>query len=218
MSGEAMAAEVAEMEMLMKLKDLYGWADDDPKYKKRKDSIFRKYTVKSTGKMKEETAVEDKAPKISSWETVATTKSKDFDQAFNQLSKHIEGEWKSDKFSRGGFVTFDKKSQQPWRRRMTTDGKKFARLIKTDKGVVIQRAILKQDIMGDQDDDEDQEEPVTAADLSLFEGFQGDGEEMDSDVEQAESSSAPPASKRGKKKAEASPAKPSPKKQRRKRA
>ena len=82
---------------------------------------------------------------------------------FNKLHKYIEGEWKADKWSRGGFVTFDKQLKQPWRRRMTTDGKKYARLIHTSKGMVIQRAILGEGIECDdegEDSDEKDEEEV----------------------------------------------------------
>lgn len=84
----------------------------------------------------------------------STIKAKDWDEGFNKLHKYIEGEWKADKWSRGGFVTFEGELKQPWRRRMTTDEKKYARLINTSKGMVIQRAILGEDIDIDDLDEE----------------------------------------------------------------
>lgn len=156
-----LAKEVEEMEMLMRLKDLYGWEDDDKQYKKRKDAIFKAFSQPEPVVKKEKHEAQS-APKILSWETVTTIKAKDWDEGFNKLHKHIEGEWKADKWSRGGFVTFEGELKLPWRRRMTTDGKKFARLIHTKKGMVIQRATIGEDLdfddMDEEMDEKDEEE------------------------------------------------------------
>ena len=61
--------------------------------------------------------------------------------------KHIAGgEWKADRWSRGGVVTYKGEKQCPWKRRMTKDGKHFARIIETRKGFVIQKGIVAQEI------------------------------------------------------------------------
>ena len=59
------------------------------------------------------------------------------------LGKHIaEGEWKADKWSRGGVVTYLGDKQCPWKRRMTKDGAHFARIIHTKQGFVIQKGVV----------------------------------------------------------------------------
>ena len=52
------------------------------------------------------------------------------------------GEWKADKWSRGGVVTYQGEKQCPWKRRMTKDGAHFARIIHTTKGFVIQKGVV----------------------------------------------------------------------------
>ena len=66
--------------------------------------------------------------------------------------KHIAGgEWKADRWSRGGVVTYQGEKQCPWKRRMTKDGAHFARIIHTTKGFVIQKGMVA---LSDENDEE----------------------------------------------------------------
>ena len=82
------------------------------------------------------------APKFANWVTVKTVNAKDFDMAYTFLEKHVaKGTWKSDIYTRGGEVHY-KKEKCTWRRRMTKDGKNFARVIEYKGGYVLQKGVL----------------------------------------------------------------------------
>ena len=74
---------------------------------------------------------------------MTTIKEKEIESVYKKLAKHIaEGEWKADRWSRGGVVTYKGEKQCPWKRRMTKDGAHFARIIHTKKGFVIQKGVV----------------------------------------------------------------------------
>ena len=150
--------ELKELRDLMECKKIYGWDDDNPDFIKRRTLIQKKYlkeAKKSTKMTVDDEKVPDEksdGPKFSEWATVATIKAKDFETAFMNLGKHIaEGEWKADKWSRGGVVTYNGERQCQWKRRMTKDGVHFARIIHTSKGFVIQKGKVA---LGDEKDEE----------------------------------------------------------------
>ena len=141
--------ELAELRALMEIKKMYGWTDDNPDFIKRRTLIQKKYLKEA--KKSTKTTVDDKkvsdekseGPKFSEWSTVATVKAKDFDAAYETLAKHIAGgDWKADRWSRGGVVTYQGEKQCPWKRRMTKDGAHFARIIHTKKSFVIQKGVV----------------------------------------------------------------------------
>ena len=141
--------ELKELRDLMECKKIYGWDDDNPEFIKRRTLIQKKYlkeAKKSTKMTVDDEKVTDEksdGPKFSEWATVTTIKEKDIESVYMKLGKHIaEGKWKADRWSRGGVVTYKGEKQCPWKRRMTKDGKHFARIIETRKGFVIQKGIV----------------------------------------------------------------------------
>ena len=124
------------------------------------------------------------APKFANWVTVKTVNAKDFDSAYTQLDKHVaKGIWKSDIYTRGGEVHY-KKEKCTWRRRMTRDGKNFARVIEYKGSYVLQKGVLA---LGEEEEEEEEEEEVAAVD---------DDDEMASDSA-PEPAKAPKGKKRG---------------------
>jgi hypothetical protein len=172
--GDNMDLELEEMKKLLELKEAYGWSDTEPLFKKRVKIIQNKYLALTLGQQVKTEHGDIKAPRFDRWETVSTTKAKSFDDAYVTLVKVAKGDWKPDKFSRGGVITMNKEAKCDWRRRVTTDGKNFARVVHTSKGYVIQRGILAQGTEGDEEDDQqaaedDHQDGNSASDDDNFE-------------------------------------------------
>jgi hypothetical protein len=172
--------ELQELEALDKKKAYYGWDNKNPEYLKRRDLIMKKYLNEAKALAKTKIGDDNKceaksggkapSPKFADWLTVKTINAKDFDSAYTQLDKHVaKGIWKSDIYTRGGEVTY-KKEKCTWRRRMTKDGKNFARVIEYKGGYVLQKGVLA---LGEEEEEEEEEEEAAAAD---------DGDEMESEA------------------------------------
>jgi hypothetical protein len=153
MQDETISEELNELRHLAEVKELYGWEDDNKKYKKRLKAIEMKYMPKISTETK--TGKLSVAPSFTGWETIDKIKTDSFDKAYEKLEKINPGPWKSDKYSRGGLVTFNKSKNCPWRRRMKEDGSMFARIVQEGHYMHIQEGII---VHGEElDDDADQE-------------------------------------------------------------
>ena len=62
--------------------------------------------------------------------------------AEKMMLKHLPGDWKPDKWSRGGKVAYKGQPQCDWRRRMTKDGKQIVRLIQYKNIWILQKAVM----------------------------------------------------------------------------
>ena len=149
MADTAAMTELEELKELMQIKALYGWDDEDPTFLAKRNIIKKKYLSQAKSDLKKLTvgdkggpSVKNEGPKFSEWEHVVTFKAKSFDSAYGKLEEVAAGTWKADKWSRGGVVTYDSQKNCNWKRRMTTDGKHFARIIEVNDKYVIQRGIL----------------------------------------------------------------------------
>ena len=78
------------------------------------------------------------------------------------VSHTHSGPWKSDKYSRGGRVTFNGTKNCPWRRRMKVDGSKFARIVQEGQHMHIQEGML---VAGDSDDADDADQEANDGDI-----------------------------------------------------
>ena len=95
----------------------------------------------------------------------------DFEAAYKKLGEVEKTAWVPDKWARGSVMSFNKEKDCAWRRRMSKDGKHFARVVHYSEGFAIQKGILANAIdlsdSGDSGDDDgapkEQEEPEVAA-------------------------------------------------------
>ena len=135
-----------------------GWDDDNHRFKHEKDRLYKNYN-KAAGKLKKATAQQEDAdqnkPTIKSWEYVAELTTKDFDQAKKLMIPFVpRGEWVSDKFCRGGKVTYEGTPQCKWHRLQTKDYKHVVRLIHYKNKMILQKAVL----LGAEEEQQQQEE------------------------------------------------------------
>ena len=99
-------------------------------------------------------------------------KAADFEAAYKKLGEVEKTDWVPDKWARGSNMSFHKEKDCAWRRRMSKDGKHFARVVHFSEGFALQKGFLANilDLVDSDDSDDDggapkeQEEPeVTAA-------------------------------------------------------
>ena len=111
------------------------------------------------------------APRFKKWETVKVVKAADFEAAYKKLGEVEKTEWVPDNWARGSNMSFNKEKDCAWRRRMSKDGKHFARVVHFSEGFALQRGILANPIdLSDNSDSDDEggatktpEEPAVAA-------------------------------------------------------
>ena len=97
-------------------------------------------------------------------------KAADFEAAYKKLGEVEKTDWVPDKWARGSNMSFHKEKDCAWRRRMSKDGKHFARVVHYSEGFALQRGILANpiDLSDDSDSDDGggapqaQEEPAAA--------------------------------------------------------
>ena len=95
----------------------------------------------------------------------------DFGASYEKLNLVEKTTWVPDKWTRGSIMNFKGEKDCAWRRRMSKDGKHFARVVHYSEGFALQKGILANvlDLSEDSDSDDEgaaakeQEEPEVAA-------------------------------------------------------
>ena len=151
------AQELKAVKEVKELAEEYGWNEDHHDFKDMLKQVRKKFK-KEAGKMNKSTAQEaadEKKPTIKSWEHVKELTTKDFDQAKALMIPFIpKGEWVSDRFCRGGKVTYNGTPKCKWHRLQTKDGKHVVRLIHYKNKMILQKAVL----LGAEEEQEKEEE------------------------------------------------------------
>lgn len=157
----SLADELQQFQLLLQLKELHGWEDDDKIWvAKLKAHNMEFHPTKSS---KPKVKGERKARKVmEDWKTVKIVKVKDFEAAYQKLGCIAEGEWVPDD-PRGTILrSFLGEKKCPWRRRIcTVDGEDYyARVVQHSTGYHIQTSKP----VGEYDDEDDDEEEGAGVD------------------------------------------------------
>jgi hypothetical protein len=151
----SLADELQQFQLLLKLKELHGWDDDDKVWVAKLKAHNLEFHPTKSSKVK--VKGEPKARKVmEDWKTVKVVKVKDFSAAYQKLGCIAEGEWVPDD-PRGTILRqFLQERNCPWRRRIChVDGEAFyARVVQHSTGYHIQTSKP----VGEYDDDEDEDE------------------------------------------------------------
>ena len=168
-----MPTELEELEDLYKAKEYYKWEDDDKIFLKRLKDIQTRYmALAAPKKVKKDEKEGAPPPRFKKWETVKVVQAADFGASYQKLNLVEKTEWVPDKWARGSIMNFEGEKDCAWRRRMSKDGKHFARVVHFSEGFALQKGFLANilDLVDSDDSDDDggapkeQEEPeVTAA-------------------------------------------------------
>jgi hypothetical protein len=172
----SLADELQQFQLLLKLKELHGWDDDDKVWVAKLKAHNLEFHPTKSSKVK--VKGEPKARKVmEDWKTVKVVKVKDFSAAYQKLGCIAEGEWVPDD-PRGTILRqFLQERNCPWRRRIChVDGEAFyARVVQHSTGYHIQTSkpvafyarvvqhstgyhIQTSKPVGEYDDDEDEDE------------------------------------------------------------
>ena len=87
----------------------------------------------------------------------------DFGASYEKLNLVEKTTWVPDKWTRGSIMNFKGEKDCAWRRRMSKDGKHFARVVHFSEGFALQRGILANPIDLSDNSDSDDEGGATKA-------------------------------------------------------
>ena len=154
-----MPTELEELEDLYKAKEYYKWEDDDKIFLKRLKDIQTRYmALAAPKKVKKDEKEGAPPPRFKKWETVKVVQAADFGASYQKLNLVEKTEWVPDKWARGSIMNFEGEKDCAWRRRMSKDGKHFARVVHFSEGFALQKGILANAIDLSEDSASDDEE------------------------------------------------------------
>ena len=136
-----MPTELEELKDLYEAKEYYKWEDDDKIFLKRLKDIQTRYmAINAPKKVKKDEKEGAPPPRFKKWETVKVVKAADFEAAYKKLGEVEKATWVPDKWARGSNMNFKGEKNCAWRRRMSKDGKHFARVVHFRRALPSRRA------------------------------------------------------------------------------